>query len=122
MNANVRPAAFVALAALAAAIALPVQAQEATYELPQPTASVITRAAVHADVLQARQAGTLNVTEADRQRAPAVQSARSRADVRAELRADGGHMAAILAEPHGFDVAVAGAREPAPRVVALRLR
>ena len=56
-------------------------AQEATYELPQPATSSITRAQVQADLAQARADGSLRVTEADYQKGTPSESIRSRAEV-----------------------------------------
>lgn len=84
-------------------------AQEATFELPQPVASQTTRAAVKAELQQARANGTLQVTEWDRQVATPSASIRSRAEVQAEARAAlaSGASRALVAEPHGFDGGVA---------------
>ena len=95
------------------------QAQEATYELPQPVASQTTRAAVIAQLQQARLDGTLQLTEWDRQAATPSVSTRSRADVQAEARAAlaSGASQALVSEPHGFggNVAAHG------KVVALQM-
>jgi hypothetical protein len=94
--------AAVAVAALAG-VTGQAFAQEATYELPLPAVSSTTRADVRAELLQARQAGTILVTEADFQRQPVFVSTLSRAAVVAEARADAGAAKALTGEPHGFD-------------------
>lgn len=98
------------------------QAQEATYQLPQPVTSQITRAAVMAELQQARANGTLQATEWDRQAATPSASTRSRTDVQAEARAAvaSGASQALSAEPSGFDVAINGTRNPSQLVAAVR--
>lgn len=95
-----------ATAAIAASAALGGNAfaQEATYELPKPFVSSITRAEVRAEVLQARAEGTLNVTEADFQERADFVPTKTRTQVKAEARAYNGLSRALTAEPHGFDV------------------
>lgn len=96
-------------------------AQEATYELPQPVTTQTTRAAVNAQLQQARANGTLQVTEWDRQASTPSVSTRSRADVQAEARAAvaSGASLALVAEPHGFDGGVAPrGKAVAPQVIA----
>ena len=95
----------VAAAVLIAVAAGSASAQEATYELPQPAVSTTTRAAVVDALNQARAAGTLQVSEYDRQAFDAVvASTRTRAEVRAEARAaaERGEVQALIAEPIGF--------------------
>ncbi len=89
-------------------------AQEATYELPLPAVSTTSRAAVQAELLQARADGTLRVTEADLNRHDPVQSLRSRADVRAETLAAraSGELQAVGADDNSFDGHVAAASRP----------
>jgi hypothetical protein len=97
------------------------QAQEATYELPQPVASQTTRAAVIAQLQQARLDGTLQLTEWDRQAATPSVSTRSRAEVQAEARAAraSGASHALVAEPQGFDGGVAAqGKGVAPKLIA----
>lgn len=97
-------------------------AQEATYELPQPVVSQTTRAAVIAQLDQARAAGTLQVTEWDRQAATPAISTRSRAEVQAEARAAlaSGASHAQVAEPYGFDAGVAAnGKVVAPQLIAV---
>jgi hypothetical protein len=110
------------IAAVATAFAaVGASAQEATYELPQPVVSQTTRAAVNAQLQQARVDGTLQVTEWDRQAATPSVSIRSRADVQAEARAAraSGASTALAAEPHGFDGGVAAhGKGVAPKLVA----
>ena len=99
-------------------------AQEATYELPQPVTSQTTRAAVIAELQQARANGTLQVTELDRQAATPSVSTRSRAEVQAEARAAlaSGASQSLHAEPYGFDGSVAahGARGTSQLVAAVK--
>ena len=98
-------------------------AQEATYELPQPMASVTTRAAVMADLQQARADGTLQVTEWDRQAVTPIVSTRSRGDVQTEARtaAANGSIHALVGEPQGFDLQPAhGAANATALLAALR--
>jgi Domain of unknown function (DUF4148) len=78
---------LIAAFALSFAAAGSVLAQEATYELPQPLTSTISRAQVQAEVLQARANGTLRVTEGDFQKSAPFVAQRSRADVQAETLA-----------------------------------
>lgn len=54
---------------------------------PQPAVSMLSRAEVRAELLQARAAGTLRSTEADFNRQDSIVSTRSRADVQAETLA-----------------------------------
>lgn len=54
---------------------------------PPPAISTLSRAAVHAEVLQARAAGTLRATEADFNRNDSLAATRSRAEVHAETLA-----------------------------------
>lgn len=119
MNATIRNATILAAALFAGTAAF---AGEATYELPLPAKSELTRAQVQAELAAARADGTLRVTEVDWPLAPAVTLAKSRQQVRDELRiaalngelANGG-------EPHGFDsVATPVERRGAPVVLARR--
>ena len=109
------------VAAIAVVAAAGASAQEAVYEQPQPIASATTRAAVMAELQQARADGTLLVTEADKQSWGPFVATRSRAEVMAEVldAAASGELQAMHAEPNGFDGRVAK-RGPAdaPRVVA----
>jgi len=81
-------------------------AQEATYELPQPATSSVTRAQVQADLAQARADGSLRVTEADYQKGAPSESIRSRADVRAETLTAiaNGEVHLLNSEQNSFDV------------------
>ncbi|MBI5721210.1 MAG: DUF4148 domain-containing protein [Burkholderiales bacterium] len=97
-------------------------AQEATYELPQPAVSTKTRAEVRAELLQARQEGTVLATEADFQRQPAFVAAKSRAEVAAESRADVVASRALTAEPYGFDAPQVAVLQGSARVVASAAR
>jgi Domain of unknown function (DUF4148) len=72
------------IAALALAATGTAFASEATPETP--FVSTASRADIHAQVLQARAAGLLPVTEADYQRMPALSAPASRAAVQAELQ------------------------------------
>ncbi len=108
MNAFIRNAHVVALAASFAALASfagTARAGEAEYELPQPVVVAKTRAEVRTEVQQARAAGTLFSTEADLQKQPAVVSTKSRAEVQAEVRAAAarGELDVQTGEPQGFD-------------------
>lgn len=115
---NAKPLIVAAFALVAAAGA---SAQEAVYEPPQPIASATSRAAVTADLQQARANGTLLVTEADHQSWGLFVATRSRAEVRAEVldAASSGELQALHAETNSFDGQVAK-RGPAnaARVVA----
>ncbi|MCU0812999.1 MAG: DUF4148 domain-containing protein [Burkholderiaceae bacterium] len=109
------------VAAIALVAAAGASAQEAVYEQPQPVASATTRAAVVADLQQARANGTLLVTEADKQAWGPFVTTRSRAEVRAEVldAAASGELQALHAETNSFDGQVAKrAAADASRVVA----
>ena len=98
-------------------------AQQATYDLPQPVSSTVTRAAVVADLQQARADGTLQVTEWDRQAGTPIVSTRSRGDVQAEAlaAAANGSIHALVGEPQGFDVQPArGAASATALLTAVR--
>jgi hypothetical protein len=99
MNTRILIAALLATAAAAAS------AQEATYEQPQPVQSATTRAAVMAELQQARADGTLQVTELDRQAHAPFVATRSRAEVQAETRAAAasGELQALNGETNSFD-------------------
>jgi hypothetical protein len=86
-------------------------AQEATYELPQPVSSSVSRAQVQADLAQARAAGNLLVTEADYQKHTPLESQLSRAEVRAETLAAiaNGDVQRLNSEYNGFSVMISGA-------------
>jgi len=116
MNATIRNATLVAAALFAGAAF----AGEATYELPLPAKSELTRAQVKAELDAARQAGTLQVTEADWPRTPALLVAKSREQVRDELRlaALSGELA--FGEPHGFDAVTTPAERRAAGVLLAR--
>jgi hypothetical protein len=105
-----KPALFAAIALAAAAAGA--SAQEATYEYPQPAGSVTTRAAVQAELLQARQAGTLIVGEYASQQWPASVSTLSRAEVNAAVLAAkaSGELPAIHGENGTFDGKVVSQR------------
>jgi hypothetical protein len=111
-------------AALVLAAATSVSAQEATYELPQPAVSTTTRAAVTAELRQARTDGTLQVSESDRQAWTPFIATRSRAEVAAETRAAAasGELQALHGETNSFDGrAVSGAKPAtAPMLAATR--
>jgi hypothetical protein len=112
-----------ALVAIAGAAVLtfagPALAGEATYELPQPVVVAKSRADVHAEVLQARAAGTLLLTEASLQKSAPFASQKTRAEVAAELR-NAADFAAIHGEPHDFTVTARTARIDSARVIAAR--
>jgi hypothetical protein len=86
-------------------------AQEATYELPQPVSSSLSRAQVQADLAQARADGSLLVTEADYQGRAPIASQFSRAEVRAETLAAiaNGEVQRLNGEHNGFSVMTSGA-------------
>jgi hypothetical protein len=104
-----------AIAALSGAVA----AQEATYEYPQAFAPALTRVDVQSQLMQARAAGTLLVSEFDPHAGDAFVARRSRADVRAETLAASarGELRRGTAENYGHDSAPARARE-AGRILA----
>jgi len=80
-------------------------AQEATYEYPQAATVGVSRAAVLADLAQARSEGTLQVSEVNWPAAPAFVAQKSRAQVRDEAIAAvaSGDVLARTGEPHSFD-------------------
>jgi hypothetical protein len=80
-------------------------AQEATYEYPQAVVSTVTRAAVQADLAQARADGTLRVTEADFNRHTPSVTHLSRGAVKAELLAAiaSGELQRLNRDHNGFD-------------------
>lgn len=84
-------------------------AQEATYELPQPATSSVTRAQVQADLAQARADGSLRVTEADYQKSAPFTSVLSRDAVRAETLAAiaSGEVHLLNSEQNSFDGVIA---------------
>jgi hypothetical protein len=86
-----------ALAIVASGAAL---AGEAEYQYPQQVTSSVTRAEVHAQMLQARAAGTIVVGEASGVVQSVFASTRNRADVHAEAIAAGrsGEIAALSSE------------------------
>ena len=99
--------AAVAVSFAAAGTAL---AQEATYELPQPASSSVTRAQVQAELAQARADGSLLVTEADYQRRAPFESQFSRAEVKAETLAAiaSGEVQLLNSEQSSFSVVTPG--------------
>jgi hypothetical protein len=98
-------------------------AQEAVYELPQPAASSLSRAAVQADLAAARAAGTLQTTEADFQKLPQLASAKSRSAVLGEVLATGADaLHAVDREPQGFDAPLAQLRPTAAPALMASLR
>ena len=76
-------------------------ADDPTVVPPQPASPTLTRAAVSLQYLQARAAGRLDRTEADRYRSERIEEPRSRADVKAETLAAiaSGEILAMGAEP-----------------------
>lgn len=100
------------IAALALGFGGAAFAQEATYDYPQPATSSVTRAAVLAELAQARADGTLQVTEANWPALPAFVAQKSRNDVRGEAIAAraSGELQARTGEPQSFD-----GRTPAKR-------
>ena len=97
-------ALFAALAAsfVASGAAL---AEGSAYDYPQPIVSQTTRAAVVAELMQARANGTLIATEADTQKNPPFVATRSRADVRSETLAAiaSGELQALNSDSNAFD-------------------
>jgi len=93
------------IAALALGFGSAAFAQEATYEYPQATTAGVTRAAVQADLAQARTEGTLQVSEVNWPALPAFVAQKSRADARGEAiaAARSGELQARTAEPQSFD-------------------
>jgi hypothetical protein len=85
-------------------------AQEATYELPQPVSSSLSRAQVQSELAQARAAGNLLVTEADYQKGAPFSSQISRAEVRAETLTAiaNGEVQRLNSEQNGFSVMISG--------------
>lgn len=113
---------IVAVAALAFAAAGSAFAQEATYELPQPAVSQTTRAAVLAELTQAREQGFRIVGEAGWPVQPTMTaSSLTRAEVMAAARAAQADPAwqGITGESNAFDIAVAPAGAQ-PRVAMAR--
>jgi hypothetical protein len=108
------------LVAMLAGLSGAAAAQEASYEYPQAVASTLTRADVQTQLMQARAAGTLLVSEFDRQANDAFVPARSRADVRAETLAASarGELRRGTAEDYGQE-AVPGHAAPVARIVAV---
>lgn len=90
-------------AALAIGFAGTAFAQEATYELPQPASSTVSRAAVLAELAQARSQGTLQVSEANWPALPAFVAQKSRDQVRGEAIAARAGGLEAYGEPHSFD-------------------
>lgn len=80
-------------------------AQEATYEYPQAATAGVSRAAVLADLAQARTEGTLQVSEVNWPAAPTFASQKSRAQARSEAiaAAASGELQARTGEPQSFD-------------------
>jgi Domain of unknown function (DUF4148) len=80
-------------------------AQEATYQYPQAATVGVSRAAVLADLAQARTDGTLQVTEVNWPAAPAFVAQKSRAQARGEAiaAAASGELQARTGEPQSFD-------------------
>jgi len=86
-------------------------AQEATYDLPQPVSSSLSRAQVQAELAQARADGRQLVTEAGYQERAPFASQLSRAEVRAETLAAiaSGEVQRLNGEHNGFSVTTPGA-------------
>lgn len=78
-------ASFAAFAALSGNAAF---AQEATYEMPIPAVSNITRAQVQAELVQARRDGSMRVWSTSYNHMAAAKSLRTRDDVVAEVIAE----------------------------------
>lgn len=80
-------------------------AQEATYEYPQAAKVGVSRAAVLADLAQARSEGTLQVSEVNWPAQAAFVAQKSRAEVRGEAiaAAASGELQARTGEPQSFD-------------------
>lgn len=93
------------LAALAVGFAGTAFAGEATYEYPQAATVGVSRAAVLADLAQARSEGTLQIGEVNFPAQPTFVAQKSRVEVRSEAiaAARSGDLHARTAEPHSFD-------------------
>jgi hypothetical protein len=80
-------------------------AQEATYEYPQAVTVGLSRAAVLADLAQARADGTLQVSEVQWPALPAFVAQKTRAQARGEAiaAAANGELQARTGEPQSFD-------------------
>ena len=116
MNRTLRTSVIVA-ATLAATHAF---AGEATYELPQPVTSSVTRAEVLAQLAQARIQGAAQVTEAGWPAEGPFVAAKTRDQVRQEARAaaQNGESRLVGAEPQGFDSPALARKRTAGSVVA----
>lgn len=104
--------ARIAAVALSFAAAGTAFAQEATYEMPQPVSSSLSRAQVQSELAQARAAGNLLVTEADYQKGAPFSSQLSRAEVRAETLTAiaNGEVQRLNSEHNAFSVMISGAK------------
>jgi hypothetical protein len=93
------------IAALALGLGGTAFAQEATYQYPQAAQAGVSRAAVLADLAQARSEGTLQVSEVNWPAAPAFVAQLSRAQARGEAiaAAASGELQARTGEPYSFD-------------------
>jgi hypothetical protein len=94
-------------------------AQEAQYEPFKPSASIVSRAQVQAEVLQARAAGQLRVNEADFARFDVTPGGKTREAVIAEVRAAlaSGEIDALNSQ--AYDFLASGARKAITAPVAV---
>lgn len=101
-----KTSSMIAAAALSLFAATAAQAQEVTFELPLPAVSNTTRAAVLAELAQARAAGHVMPREQNYPPLVLGASTRTRAEVQAELQAAmaSGEWQALHREVQGFDV------------------
>lgn len=99
---------FTALA-LTLAAAGSAMAQEATYDYPQTAPSAVSRAAVKADLQQARADGSLMVTELDYQKAAPSRTTLTREAVKAQTLAAiaSGELQALNRDSNGVEVRTA---------------
>jgi len=107
----------VAAAGLASTAAF---AQEATYEMPLPATSAVTRAQVQAELVQAKRDGSMRVWSTTYNHMAAAKSLKTRAEVHAEvLGADRAEAAAFTGEDSGsFALSRKGVRSAATVLAA----
>jgi len=99
-------------------------AQEATYEYPQAATVGVSRAAVLAELAQARSEGTLQVSEVNWPAAPAFVAQKTRAQVRGEAiaAAASGELQARTGEPHSFDGRAPAGKRGSVEVIRIAAR
>ena len=95
-------------------------AQEATYDMPQPVASAVSRSAVQADLAAAKSHASLRGLNGLHNAAKAATSERTRAEVRSETLAAiaSGEIQALTADSNAF---VLHATPYTPRIAARQL-